>query len=274
MNISSSIVIYKNNPEQINPLITCILDSGIVDKINIIDNSPEKTFGIIDKNNKIEYYFTGSNIGYGAGHNLAISKSMEHGYQYHIVINPDVIFKKGTIEKLFGFMNSNTDVGNVMPKVLYPDGSIQFLCKLLPSPMVWIGRRFNPFFSLIEKRNNKFELRFTGYNKIMDVPYLSGCFMFLRLSALKVTGLFDEHIFMYGEDTDLCRRLNIAGFRTVFFPGAEIKHEFQKGSHKSIRLTFTGIKSSVYYFNKWGWFFDKERTGINRKTLDKLGYIK
>lgn len=41
----------------------------------------------------------------------------------------------------------------------------------------------------------------------MHVPYLSGCFMYLRMSAVNEVGLFDEGIFMYGEETDLCRRL-------------------------------------------------------------------
>lgn len=56
---------------------------------------------------------------------------------------------------------------------------------------------------MVEKRNQTFELRFTEYNKIMDVPYLSGCFMFLRTEALKKIGLFDENIFMYGESRSL-----------------------------------------------------------------------
>ena len=104
----------------------------------------------------------------------------------------------------------------------------------------------------------------------MDVPYLSGCFMFLRITALKKVGLFDENIFMYGEETDLCRRLIRVGYRTVFNPNVYIIHEFQKGSHKTWRLTWIGIRSAIYYFNKWGWFFDNERKKINTEVLNKL----
>jgi hypothetical protein len=46
-----------------------------------------------------------------------------------------------------------------------------------------------------------------------------------------------------------------------------IIHEFEKGSHKSWRLTWIGIKSAIYYFNKWGWLFDKDRGIQNRKVL-------
>jgi GT2 family glycosyltransferase len=76
---------------------------------------------------------------------------------------------------------------------------------------------------------------------------------------------------MYGEETDLCRRLISKNYKTVFYPDAKITHEFAKGSHKSWWLTWIGIKSAVFYFNKWGWFFDSERTRINRDILKKLG---
>lgn len=43
-----------------------------------------------------------------------------------------------------------------------------------------------------------------------------------------------------------------------------------KGSHKKIRLFWIHVKAAVYYLNKWGWFFDKERREINKKA--KLAY--
>ena len=171
-------------------------------------------------------------------------------------------------------MELNPNIANIMPNVIYKDGSIQYLCKLLPTPYDWIGRRFNPIKKSVNKRNLYFEMKFTCYSKVMEVPYLSGCFMFLRIQAIESIGLFDERIFMYGEETDLCRRLIDGGYKTVFYPKVTIIHEFQKGSHKSIRLTWIGIKSAIYYFNKWGWFFDQRRKEINNDTLKKTGYLK
>ena len=238
--------------------------------IFLIDNSPTDHLKVFANYPNVSYISNPTNPGFGAAHNIAIKKSIESGTKYHLVLNPDVYFHEEVIPELIKFMDNNPDIGNVMPKVNYPDGSIQYLCKLLPTPYDWIGRRFNPFRSMVEKRNQLFELRFTNYDKQMDVPYLSGCFMFLRTSALKEVGLFDENIFMYGEETDLCRRLNTAGYRTVFNPEVSIIHEFQKGSHKSWRLTWIGIQSAIYYFNKWGWFFDKQRRKINTEALRKL----
>jgi GT2 family glycosyltransferase len=271
--LTISLVLYKNDISTLKALFESINFFKEDYIFYIIDNSPTDELSSVCDDSKMVYIFNDANIGYGAAHNIAIDKAFLVGSEYHLVINPDIYFGEGTLEKIIDFMNSNYAIGNLMPKVLYPDGSLQYLCKLLPTPFDWIGRRFSPFKKYVEKRNELFELRFCGYNKIMDVPYLSGCFMFLRTSVLKEVGLFDTSIFMYGEETDLCRRMINKGYRTTFYPEATIYHEFQKGSHKTIKLTWIGIKSAIYYFNKWGWFFDKERTGINRKILHDLNYL-
>ena len=268
--ITAAIVLFNNDRHILDKAIYSFLDTSLSVKLFLIDNSPTDELKSLITDSRIEYFHNPSNPGFGTAHNIAIKKAIEIGSRYHLVLNPDVYFEVGTIEKVVQYMDTNPQIGNLMPKVFYPDGSTQYLCKLLPTPYDWIGRRFNPFKKMVDRRNEIFELRFTNYNKIMEVPYLSGCFMFLRLDAIKETGFFDEGIFMYGEETDLCRRLNIGGYKTIFFPEATIIHEFEKGSHKSWRLTWIGIQSAIYYFNKWGWFFDKERKRINKETLDKL----
>ena len=272
--ITCSIVTYNHRIEEIHQLIISIISSIVVTRLFIIDNSPVNDLQSKVNYEKTEYVFLNRNGGYGAGHNVAIRMAIEMDSKYHIVINPDVNFRQVIIEQLVGFMDADPAIGDLMPKVLYPDSSLQYICKLLPTPYDWIGRRFNPFKEMVKKRNEIFELRFTGYDQIAEIPYLSGCFMFLRVGALKKIGLFDENIFMYGEETDLCRRLIAGGYKTIFYPEVFITHEFQKGSHKSWRLTWIGIKSAIYYFNKWGWFFDKERIKINQLTLQKFGYNK
>jgi len=270
--ITSCIVLYKNDIAILQNAIQSILNASRMDKIFLVDNSPTDELKTIVTDTRIEYTHNPSNPGFGAAHNIAINKAIEAGSKYHLVLNPDVYFEDNILEPIIQYMNKNSEIGNLMPKVVYPNGEIQYLCKLLPAPYDWIGRRFNPFKKIVAKRNEIFELRFTNYNQIMEVPYLSGCFMFLRIDALKKTGLFDENIFMYGEETDLCRRLIKNNFKTIFYPKVKITHEFAKGSHKSFRLTWIGIKSAIYYFNKWGWFFDAERGRINKETLKKLKF--
>jgi GT2 family glycosyltransferase len=266
--ITASVVIYKSSVDELKTIIDCTM-LNTVDILYIIDNSPTNELEKIVQsysNTRLVYIPCHSNPGFGAAHNIALKLAIELEADYHVVLNPDLFFEKDIIRKLTDYADVEENVGLVIPKVIYPNGDIQYLCKLLPTPMDWIGRRFIPWKKIFQRRNYKFELRGSGYDKIMNIPYLSGCFMFFRVSVLKNIGLFDERMFMYCEDTDITRRI-YQKYLTIFYPEIKIIHEYKKGSYKSIRLLWIHIKSTIYYFNKWGWFWDKERKRINDRVL-------
>ena len=266
MSTNVSIVLYNQTLSEISLLVECLRKSEIVSQVFLIDNSPTENPEFITL--EANYHFTGKNIGYGSAHNIAIRQTIEQGIPYHLVLNPDISFDSSILSKIEEFMNNNSDIGLLMPKIIYPTGEIQYLCKLIPTPFDLIFRRFLPK-EWTQKRTNKFELRESGYNSIIDVPYLSGCFMYLRTEALKQIGLFDERFFMYPEDIDLTRRIH-RRFRTVFYPFVTITHHHAHRSYTSTKMLFTHIFNMVKYFNKWGWVFDKERRKVNREILKQL----
>ena len=110
-------------------------------------------------------------------------------------------------------------------------------------------------------------MRHTDYNKIIEVPHISGCFMTIRTEVLEKSGLFDERFFLYLEDVDLTRRISKWG-KTIFYPKVHIVHKHNRGSYSSFKLLMRHITSAYKYFRKWGFFSDKEREGINRKIFD------
>ena len=264
--ITASIVTYHNRASDINRVIDCVLRSPI-DKLYIIDNSRNDSLRRLEQKSSRISYIHNANIGYGGAHNIAIRESMELGSDYHVVVNPDIYFERGVIESITAYMESNQDVGWVMPRVVYPNGELQYLCKLLPTPSDLILRRFIPGW-MFRHHRKRFELRQFGYDRELNVPYLSGCFMFLRVEALKKVGLFDERFFMYGEDIDLSRRMH-SEYKTMYYPDVTIVHAHEQASYKSRRMMWVHIFNLIKYFNKWGWFFDKERRRINK--LDILG---
>lgn len=269
-NISASIVIYKNDPILLKRAVDSFLLSTSDSTLYLIDNSPVDHFRNKFDHPRIHYIFNNKNLGFGAGHNIALRRALQHKNQYHIILNPDVYFEEQVVEKLFHYMEANARVGLLMPKVLYPDGSLQPVCKLLPSPVTLFSRRFLKFNSnLLNKMNHWYEMHFTGYNTVMDVPFLSGCFMFLRMESIQEVGLFDESIFLYTEDTDLTRRIH-KHYRTVFYPEATIYHHNQRASYKNFVIMIHHTLSAIRYFNKWGWFNDIERDAINQRILLKF----
>jgi len=267
--INISVVLYDTNPELILNVSNKLV-SNLVCNVFFIDNSVgDKLKEYIP--DEFYYLHCPHNPGYGAGHNIAIRKSIEQNTKYHLVLNADVDFDPVIIDELIFYMELHPDVGQLMPKVLNYDGTVQYLCKLIPTPMDLIFRRFIPLGSWKERNNNKFELRFTSYNKIIEVPYLSGCFMLLKIDALKDVGLFDERFFMYPEDIDLTRRIN-QKYKTVFYPDATITHEHGMASYKNIKMLVIHAWNMVKYFNKWGWFFDGKRSETNKRILNDLDY--
>ncbi len=267
--LNISIVLYNHNVNQISPLVTVLKELECVNTIFLIDNSP-----IINSKFQqlpVKYIFNNKNMGYGAGHNIAMRKTIKENIPYHLVLNPDVIFESFILNNLIGFMERNKDVGHLMPKVFYPNGDVQYLCKLLPTPFDLFVRRFLPSYWTIQSQK-RFELRDSGYNKTIEVPYLSGCFMLLRTSVLEEVGLFDERFFMYPEDIDLTRRIH-QKYKTIFYPYVSIIHQHTQASYKNKKMLFVHIFNLIKYFNKWGWFFDKKRKKINKETLKMLDLL-
>ena len=272
MKLSASIVLYNTKIDELKRVIDSYFAYTGEKQLFLVDNSPTDSLKEIVKiypNNDIYYIFNNENMGYGKAHNIAIKKSIEQGLSYHIILNPDIIIEKGSLEKLTEYMEQHPEVGNIMPKIIYPNGELQYLCKLLPSPIDLIFRRFIPIKRWKDAINERYELHSFGYDKIKNIPNLSGCFMFLRTEALKKVGLFDENIFMYLEDIDLNRRIH-SKYKTIYYPDAIVIHEHQKESYKNRKLLKAHIQSAIYYFNKYGWLFDKERTAINKNVLKDL----
>jgi GT2 family glycosyltransferase len=204
-------------------------------------------------------------MGYGAAHNIAIRESIYDDVPFHLVINPDIILTRDALDSMLQFIAQHPEVGSLMPRVTYPDGQIQRLCKLLPTPLDVFGRRFLPA-QWMQRRNQTYEMHASGYDRIMNIPYLSGCFMLLRTQAVQQARLFDERFFMYPEDMDLTRRIH-RNYLTVFFPHATIIHNHEKASYKSLKMLWIHIVNMCRYFNKWGWFCDKERTLFNQTAI-------
>ena len=200
------------------------------------------------------YIFNNKNLGYGRAHNIALEKSLKTNAKYHLVLNSDIEFTPDVIKKLTYFMEQNPNIGHSMPLVRYPNGNIQYLAKQLPTPFDLFARRFMPK-SWVKKRAAKFEnhafYKQTNYkSQILDAPYLSGCFMFLRCDALRKIGLFDPRFFMYPEDIDLTRRIN-QHYRTVMYPAVEIIHNHAQSSYHSLRLLWIHCINMIKYFIKW-----------------------
>ena len=273
---SASIVLYKTDIPMVSEVIHSFFrgkSSGR--KLYLVDNSPTNELSSLADlyKGQIEYIFANANLGYGKAHNIAIRKSIEGGYKYHVVLNPDLSFGDDTITGLEKFMDENSDAGLCSPDILdYYDGTRKRALKLLPTPLNAFCRAFFFGSKFYKKIDDEYTLKFADYTKVLESPYLSGCFMFFRNESLRKTGLFDENIFMYYEDTDISRRM-YRNYRVCCVPYVSSKHIAEKATHKSKKMFWITVKSAIYYFNKYGWFIDAERKKLNKEVLNKIPRI-
>lgn len=265
-NLNISIVLYNSDFEEVNNLVNLIRCNDFVYKIYLIDNSPLKN-PLFEKCNA-KYLFTGKNIGYGSGHNIAIQKSINDKVKYHLVLNSDISFNESVLSHLILKMDNDLDIGLIMPKIKNDDGSVQLLPKLLPTPFNLLIRVLKPLNFVFCTKNKRYTLE--KYQDLeLNVPIISGCFSFFRLDVLKDIGLYDENFFMYFEDFDLSRRIH-AKYKTIYYPKVNVVHSYERGAAKNLKLFKIFVKSAILYFNKYGWIFDKERITINKKVIKSI----
>lgn len=266
--LSISLVLYNHNVSDISGLLADISKIELSHRLYIVDNSEQDTDlgSLADEN--IELISPGKNLGYGKGHNIAIRKAAEAGTECHLVVNPDVRFEGADISELYRYVMSDRGIGLVIPSVYYPDGSFQYIYKMLPNPFVLFIRyaaRLLPA-KLVEKSNFEYELRFKDFSEEFELPVVSGCFMFGRTEVFAEADGFDERFFMYMEDVDISRRIG-ERYRNMYYPYVRITHAFGKSSFKNLRLMRAHVVSACKYFYKWGWFSDCRR---KRKNLSVL----
>ena len=271
--LTGSIVTYHNSVNDIQKVIDSFLGYEKEITLFVIDNSSNDSLSKLCNDSRIRYIYNNKNLGFGAAHNIAFRHAYKLNSSYHILLNPDICFEPLIIEDLLIKVNTDSSIGLLMPKIIYPDGLTQHLCKLIPTPLDLLLRRFIFNKKLNTKLQNKYELRFFSYEKEAEIPILSGCFMVLKTSVVQKINGFDERFFMYLEDVDLCRRVGELN-KVLYYPEVEVTHNYEKGSYKNIKLLYFHIKSAIKYFNKWGWFFDRKRKEVNDNTLKKLNYKK
>tara|TARA_X000000950_G_scaffold289244_1_gene411206 strand:- start:5872 stop:6693 length:822 start_codon:yes stop_codon:yes gene_type:complete len=265
-----SIVVYGTNVEELDNAIRYMNLKSVQIKhdLIIIDNKGDKKTEIFCLKHGISYVNVFKNVGFGAGHNLA-SKYFNFSHEIQLILNPDVLISDKNINDAFNFIHKNKDISLLSPKLLNEDGSIQYICRFLPSPMSLIKRFFSKVFNL---KINSLEDKLNLTNDHIEVPSIHGACFFVRSTSLESINGFDERYFLYVEDIDLCRELSEYGSIT-YLPSCYAIHGHQRGSYSNLNLFKYHLKSFIYYFIKWGLFFDKKRNIANNSAIKKCNSI-
>lgn len=244
--ISASIVLYKENTQTLQKTISSFLNLPFPKKLFLIDNSPNNDLENQFISEEIQYKFVGKNIGFGAAHNLVIS-TIKNKSKYHLILNPDIQFELDVIPKLINKLSEDTLLAMISPKALYPNNQLQFTCRKFPTKLELIYRRLKIFKSFTKDQ----EYRNINLEKPFCPDFIHGCFMLFNTNDfVKING-FDERYFLYMEDVDICKKIDALGKKKMYFPLASIIHHHRKGSSKNLHLLWIHFLSARKYFKKW-----------------------
>lgn len=194
------------------------------------------------------------NLGFAKGNNVAIRQCQG---RYIALVNPDVIVLPGCLDALADFLDQHPKVGNVGPRVLNPDRTLQSSCRRFPT--LWNNICSATGLATTFKNSRILageHMFFFPHDRTMAVDVLVGCFSMVRREAFEAVGLLDEDLFMYGDDVDWCRRCWNAGWQVVFYPGAQAIHDRGKiTAPYPVRFAVAQQRSVIHYWTKHHGFF-------------------
>ena len=184
------------------------------------------------------------NVGFSKGNNVGLA--VANG-RYLLCLNPDTQLHPGAIEPLLAWMEENPKVGIAGPTLWNPDGSLQR--STVPLPTLWVEfLRQTMLYRLAPTRAQRQMFR----NERQPVGVVTGAALCLRHACYAQIGGFDPQIFMFYEDTDLCKRAWDAGWEVWFVPTPGIIHVKAAASSRfaRARTLVDSQKSAIYYFQK------------------------
>lgn len=204
------------------------------------------------------------NTGFSGGNNIAF-EGMTADYAF--LLNSDAACHPGAIDKLIQFGDENPKVGLFGPKVLNPDGSLQYSCRRWPTfaagmfRNVYLGKLFP---------NNKpaadYLMQDFDHAETREVDWLSGCALVIRSKCMEQIGTLDDKtFFFYCEDMDWSLRAAQAGWQVTYFPGAVVTHAIGKSSDNAAeKMILEHSRSMLKFYRKHQKFFQDKVPALMR----------
>ncbi len=236
----------KNCVKSINKLCLSFKFETIIIDNNSLDNSVEH---IKENYFNIKLIESKKNLGFSGGNNLGIKEAQG---EYILIINPDIILNSKSLIKLVEFMDSNPKAGIAGPKLINPDGSLQYSCSRYPNWKLPFYRR-----SFLRHTNHgqawidNYFMKDWDHNNNLKVDWLFGACLIVRKSILEKVGLLDDRFFMYMEDLDWCRRMWLKNYEVWYVAEAQIIHYHHRESADVSGLGGLFKKSGRVHLVSW-----------------------
>lgn len=251
----SIITITMNHLYHITEMLRSLFTTGkplVTFEVIIVDN--RSTDGTVQF---IKTHYPGIKVientqvyGFAQNNNIGVQ---EAAGEYVLILNPDIIVKPGSIDKLYEFAKRNPSCGIVAPRLLNTDGTLQYSARRFLSPTILLNRFLTKG---DDESNNKNVSGYLMKNLPMDSPsdvdWCMGAALLLSNHFYNELGGFDAKFFLYIEDMDLCHRCWKKKKRVTYYPLSAFIHVHKRESRSINKKTWTHLKSFIYFLKKNG----------------------
>jgi N-acetylglucosaminyl-diphospho-decaprenol L-rhamnosyltransferase len=186
------------------------------------------------------------NLGLAAGWNRGIR---ETAGSYVLFLNADAWADRDGVERLAAFADDHPEAAVVGPRLVNPDGSLQPSVRGFPT--LWRLATEYFFLRWLAPRStvvNAFYAAGFAHDRVREAEFVMGAVMLVRREAIGQVGALDEDFFLFSEETDWCYRFHQAGWKVLFFPGAEFVHV--GGASHGGRMFTENLRGHLRFFAK------------------------
>ncbi len=254
MDLSILVVNYNHKGYLPSCLRSVLQNSGsLTYEVIVVDNhSTDGSYqGIRQDFPQVRLIENRKNVGFARAINQAYRQAQG---EFLLVVNPDIQVLPGTLEKMHGYLRAHPQVGLVLPKLVNPDGSLQYSCRtfsnfltllLRRAPLGW-GFPHHPWV-------RKHLMMEWNHQDTREVDWGLGACMLVRREAVPGPHLMDERYFLYIEDIDLCLTLKRTGWKVVYYPEAILVHHHLRKSAQGLlnRARWEHLASQLKFYLKY-----------------------
>jgi GT2 family glycosyltransferase len=237
--LAVQVVNYRTRSYLERCLATVVADverSGLDYELNLLDNDSSEDLGeFAQRYERCRTFASPANLGFGGGHNLLAAKT---DAQHLLILNPDIEFlAPDTAKRLLAVVSGHTDIKAAGPRLVTETGA----------PQPYDHGRLRGLRAQIALRGGHSYWKATDARQ--PVAWVSGAVMLIEHRAFEAVGGFDEQLFLYKEDEDLCLRVRESGGQVLYEPGVVVRHH---GSVVADRQDALGRASSYYFAKHFG----------------------
>ncbi len=191
------------------------------------------------------------NLGFSAANNLGIKKALKMGAKVVYILNNDTTVDPNLFFRSYRFVEGKNRIAGA--KIYYSKGHEYHVAQQGRGNILWYAGGYVDWESVIARHIGVDEEDKGQYDKVKAVDFITGCFMAIPRPVFKKIGFFNESLFLYLEDVDLCLQAKKMGVDVMYNPHLVVHHKNSSATVAGSPLVDYYITRNRFYVgNKYG----------------------